>query len=75
LLEERLTSHRPTKKKAQFKKRKWKALSLKSMGWSWLKVGEDGEDAWFGVSPEMGMVEWFWGFPRQIVYGRTHVEI
>jgi hypothetical protein len=48
-LEERLTSHGPTKKKAQFGKWKWKASSPESVGWSWPEVGEDGEDAWFGV--------------------------
>jgi hypothetical protein len=35
--------------------------SPETVGWSWPEVGEDGEDAWFGVSPEMGMVEWVWG--------------
>jgi hypothetical protein len=36
-----------------------------TVGWPWPEVGEDGEDAWFGVSPEMGMVEWVWGFLRK----------
>jgi hypothetical protein len=64
-LEERLTSQGLTKKKAQFGKQK--ASSLERVGWSWPEVGEDGEDAWSGVSSELGMVEWVWGFTRQIV--------
>ena len=41
---------------------KRKASSPETVGCSWPEVGEDGKDAWFGVSPEMGNWGWLNGF-------------